>query len=255
MAIAFRSFSSARAAFSALAFSRAAFSALVSSSRGVFSSSAKTVTFAAPAAARGDVLVALVAHNAADAAGATPAGWTLLGIQGSGADVLSVYVRMVDGTESTSIAFTCQTVANEWMGELVAFRGTSPGVIQEDAASASFSASTSLTSAGVTSQQAINLILAVWTCSGSPVLTPPTGFTLIDSLATSIVSPRSILVAYKLASATGALTFLAATAGANTTGRSFVYALRDRIPIAPAPLVDLVPGNIGLIGKDTRPAR
>jgi hypothetical protein len=201
------------------------------------------------------VMSALVARNAADARGAIPAGWTFSATMGSGADTLDLYLRMVDVNEPTSIAFLLSTVANEWQGELIAFRGTSPGVLQETAANATFSATTALSVGGVTSQQAINLVVVVWTCSGAPVLTLPAGFIVIDSISTAVVSARSMLLGYKIAGATGALTFSAATAGTNTTGRSNTFVMRDRAPAAPRALVDLVPGNIGLIGKETRPAR
>ena len=229
---------------------------VIANARATFSSSSKTLTFATPtAAAKGDVLLALIAHNAADTVSSAPSGWTLIDTLGSGSDTLDAYVHMVGDAEPTSAVYALATVANEWQGELVALRGTSPGVIKEASATASYSATTSLTTAGVTSQQAINLIMSAWACSGAPVLTLPAGFTAIDSFATAVVASRSMLLGYKLAGATGALTFPAATAGTNTTGRSFTFVLRDRIPVTPDALVDLVPGNIGLIGKDTRPAR
>lgn len=230
--------------------------ALIASARATFSSGAKTLTASPPAAAvKGDVLLALLAHNAADTVSSAPSGWTLIDTLGSGADTLHVYAHMVDDAEPTSVVFSLSTVANEWQGELVALRGTSPGIVREASATASFSATTALTTAGVTSQQATSLILVSWTCSGSPVLTLPAGFAAIDSFATAVVGSRSMLIGYKLAGATGALTFSKATAGSNTTGRSFSTVVRDRIPVTPDALVDLVPGNIGLIGKDTRPAR
>lgn len=242
--------------FSTLAFS-AAFARNVLSGRGLFDASGHALTFTPGSGTtiKGNTLLAFIAHNAADLISEAPAGWQLIITLGSGDDTLDVYAHMVGDNEPTSIVFSLASNASEWQGELVVLTGTSPSILVETVATAAFSTTTSLTTAGVISQQAINLILAVWTCSGSPVLSPPTGFTLVDKFATSIVSSRSMLVAYQLAGATGALTFLDATAGTNTTGRSFTFALRGRIPIAPSALVDHVPGNIGLIGKDTRPAR
>jgi hypothetical protein len=229
---------------------------IVGAARGVFSASGKTLTMATPAgAAIGDVLLALVGHNAGDAAGAAPAGWTLVALLGSGADTLNLYTRMLDGTELAAVAFSATTVASEWQGELVALRGTSPAVLIEATSSTASSASTSLTTAGVTSQQAISVILAIWTCSGAPALTLPVGFTAVDSFASAVVSSRSMLVGSRIAGATGALALAAATASASTSGRSFVLVLRDRAPLRPAGLVDPVPGNIGLLAKDTRPPR
>jgi hypothetical protein len=214
-----------------------------------------SLTFQAPAAGKGDVLLALLSHSAVDTVSAAPSGWALVGTLGSGADVLDLYAHMVDGGELASIVFTLASNIDEWQGELVTLTGTSPGVLVEASASATFSATTALTTAGATAQQAIDLILVAWTCSGTPTLTLPAGFTAIDSFSTAVVTSRAMLVGYKLAGATGALTFSSATASVNTTGRSFTLVLRDRSPIAPAALVDLVPGNIGLIGKDTRPTR
>jgi hypothetical protein len=229
---------------------------LIASSRGVFSAGAKTLTLTVPALARkGDTLVAFVAHNAADARGTAPAGWALMATLAAGADTLDVYARMISDAEPASVGFSFVTAANECMGELVALRGTAPGIVVEASATTTFTAASSLATAGVPSQQAINLILVVWTCSGSPGLTLPAGFTAVDNFSTAVVSSRSMLVGYKLAGATGALTFASSNAGASTTGRSFTFAVRDRIPVQPAPLLDVVPGNIGLIGKDTRPAR
>jgi hypothetical protein len=229
---------------------------LIGAGRGAFDSGAKTLTFSVPAIARkGDVLLVLVAHNTADVRGATPSGWAFVTSFGAGADVLDVYSRMVDEGEPSSVSFSLLTVANEWQGELVLIRGASPGTLLEASNSIGFTATTSLTTAIVTSQQAISLILIAWTCSGAPALTLPAGFTSVDSFNTAVVSSRSMLVGYRIAGATGTQIFMAATTIANTTGRSFAMVLRAGPPTKPVGLVDLVPGNIGLIGKDTRPAR
>lgn len=216
------------------------------------------LSFAAPTNSLvGDVWLAVLAHNAADTVSAAPAGWTLLVSLGSVADALEVYAHMVDDSEPASIDFTLASTTAEWQGELITLTGTSPGVMLESAASASFSAATALTTAGATVQQAIDIILVVWTCSGTPTLTLPAGFAAVDSFFTGVVTTRSMLVGYKFAGATGPLTFAAATASSGTTGRSFTLVLRDQVPVTPVAtaLVDVVPGNIGLIAKDTRPPR
>jgi hypothetical protein len=229
--------------------------AFAASARGVFSSVAKTLAFALPASlARGDVMMALVAHNAADARGTTPAGWAFVVSLGSGADTLDVYTRMVDSKEPSSVVFALATVANEWQGELVVLRGTSPGIVVEASASIPFTGS-AIPTVGVTSQQAISLIVSVCTCAGFPSLTVPTGFTFIDGFNTAVVSGRTMLLGYKIAGATGALSFPNIGSEIIVTGGSFSLVLRNQIPVQPAPLVDLVPGNLGLLGKDTRPAR
>jgi hypothetical protein len=233
--------------------------AFLASVRPAFSAAARTLTLIVPTAAQnGDVLVVLVARNAADTRAAPPTGWTLAVGLGADADVIDAYVRMVDGSEPRSVVLSLPTVTSEWQGEILALRGTSPGILIESASSVGFAATPQLTTAGVTSQQVLSLIVVAWTCAGALGLTPPAGFTAIDSFSTAILSPltpRSMLLGYRRAGATGALTFAPATAGASATGRSFSLVLRDRPPIQPAALVDLVPGNLGLIGKDTRPAR
>lgn len=227
---------------------------IIGGTRGVFASGPKTLTFA-PAATVDDVLLALVAHNAADLVSAAPAGWALIASLGSGADALAVYSHVAGAADPAAVVFGLATVASEWQGELVAIRGPSPGTLLEASGSATFTAATALSTAVVTSQQAVNELLAVWTCSGAPVLTLPVGFTAIDSFASSVVSSRSMLVGHRRAGATGSISPPNASANASTTGRSFTLALRDRVPPRPAALEDLVPGNIGLIARDTRPAR
>jgi len=228
----------------------------VASSRGTFNAVGKSVTLALPAlVTRGDVLVALLAHNAADAPGATPVGWTRADGLGEGADVLDIYVRMVDDNEPGAVAFSFATITSECQGALVAFRGSSPGAIREASASTAFAATATPPTASVTTQQAINLVLSIWTCSGAPALALPAGFTALDGFTTAIVAPRSMLIGIRIAGVTGPAVFPPAVAGTATTGRSFSIAVRARPPVLPAALVDIVPGNIGLIAKDTRRAR
>jgi hypothetical protein len=227
---------------------------IVGNARGVFSSAAKTLTFTTPAIARdGDVLVAIVAFNAADSM-ATPSGWTLLVTAGS-PDKFSLFARSLASSDAATFSFPLVSVANEWQAELVVFRGSSPGVIREAGNIVTFTATTSLTTPGAVTLQAISLIMSAWSCSGAPTLTLPAGFTSIDNFSTAVVSSRSLMIGYQVAGATGALSFAAATASVNTTGATITQVMRDRPPITPDALVDLVPGNIGLIGKDTRPAR
>lgn len=227
---------------------------VVASVRGTFSSAARTLTFATPTlAVEGDTLVAVVAFGGADTI-TTPAGWAVL-TTGGAADKFSLFGRTLDDGDPSLIVFPLVAVANEWQAELVVFRGSSPLVIRYAGNVSSFSATTALVTPGVVAQQAIDLVLSAWSCLGNPVLTLPAGFAPIDNFSTGVVSPRSLLVGYRVAGATGALTFPNAAASTSTTGTSFTHALRERAPIQPGALVDIVPGNIGLLGKDTRPTR
>ena len=228
--------------------------ALVGAARGVLNAAAKTLTFTRPvAAARGDVLLAIFAFHSADSMN-VPSAWTQLVAAGS-PDRFLLLARMIDVGDPASIVFPLLTVANEWQGELVAFRGGSPGILRYAGNITTFTSTTSLATPAVTTQQAIDLVMSVWSCSGAPLLTPPAGFTTIDNFSTAIASSRSTMVAIRLAGATGGITFPNANASTSTTGAVVTQALRDRAPIQAPGLLDLVPGNIGLIGKDTRAAR
>jgi hypothetical protein len=227
---------------------------LVGAARGVLNVGAKTLTFARPvAAARGDVLLAILTFNSADSM-TIPNGWTQLIVAGA-PDRFSLLARMIDFGDPESIVFPLLTVANEWQGEIVALREGSPGTLRYAGNITTFTSTTALATPAVTTQQAIDLVMSVWSCSGAPLLTPPAGFTTIDNFSTAIVSSRSTMVAFKLAGATGGMTFPNANASTSTTGAAITQALRDRAPIQAPGLLDLVPGNIGLIGNDTRPAR
>lgn len=228
---------------------------LAASSRAVFSASALTLTMAPPAGAiRGDVLVAIVCRGNSDAAAPAPAGWTLAAGNVGGGIRLDVYTRAMGDNEPVVFRFT--TKANEWQGMMLAIRPSSPAIALEGSAFAAVSAATSLPVPGVNCQQATNLIVGVWSGSGAPTLTPPSDFTLIDKFATAMASNRSLMIGYRIAGATGPLTFgAAASSSASTSGGTFALVVRDRVPPKPVELFDPVPGNIGLIGKDTRPAR
>jgi hypothetical protein len=227
---------------------------LVGTARGVFNVGARTLVLARPvAAARGDVLLAIFAFNSADSM-TIPSGWTQLVAAGA-PDRFLLLARMLDFGDPESIVFPLLTVASEWQGELVALRGGSPSTLRYAGNLTTFTSTTALATPAVTTQQAIDLVVSVWSCSGAPLLTPPAGFTTIDNFSTAIVLSRSTMVAFKLAGATGGITFPNANASTSTTGAAITQALRDRAPIQAPGLLDLVPGNIGLIGKDTRPAR
>ena len=124
----------------------------VASTRGTFDATGKAVTLVTPAAVRkGDVLVALLAHNAADPRGSVPHGWTQINTQGAEADVIDVYARMIADSEPSSVDFPFASVANECQGALVAFRGTAPGVLLEHAATVASTATTTLATAAPSS--------------------------------------------------------------------------------------------------------
>jgi len=227
---------------------------IVASSRATFSASALTLTMAPPAsAARGDALVALVVRGNSDPAASTPAGWSLVAGNVGGVIRIDMYTRAMD--DGSPVVFRFSTKANEWQGAILAVRSSAPGIVVEGSASFAFTGQTSLSLPSVSCQQLTNLVLGVWSGSGAPTLTPPSGFTLLDKFSTAMSTNRSLMLGYQVAGATGTLTLPAASSSASTSGVSFAVVLRDRVPPTPVELFDLVPGNIGLLGRDTRPAR
>ncbi|MGN6103742.1 MAG: hypothetical protein ACTHU0_01435 [Kofleriaceae bacterium] len=204
------------------------------------------LAFSIPAAARkGDLLLALVVRNQLVTA---PAGWVPVetGL-GAGGLFLDTWARLVDDNEPSSARFS-SVVLQELQGELVVLRGSAPGVVRESAAHGAFTADTTPDTPAVSSEQAINLVLGVWSASGNVALTAPAGWTTIDAFSTGHSSARSVLFAYRALHATGAAIALQpAGAAAASTGRAFALVLRDRAPVVPVELFDPVPGNIGLL--------
>ncbi len=199
---------------------------------------------------KGQVLLAVVVRNGVLVA---PDGWAqIVTALGTGTVRLDAYARLVDDGEAGSVVFTSAT-AQELQGALMVLRGSAPAVIVESSAHATVTADVTPDSPTISSLQAINIVLGVWSSSGVLELTPPDGFTLIDAFSTSIVSPRSAMFAYRIVGETGATIALpAAGSDGAATGRSFALVLRDGPPITPPVLFDAVPGNIGLLGKDSR---
>lgn len=202
--------------------------------------------------AKGDVLLVVLVREFAIV---PPAGWTQIET-GLGASFLylDAFARMVDDEEPASALFTGSD--EEIQGALIVLRGGSPALLRESSSHVAFAADATPNTPAIDSAQAIDLALGVWSSIGSVTLTAPDGYSTIDAFSTSVISARSILIAYKVIGATGsAIAQPPASSSGAATGRSFVLVLRDALPATPASLLDLVPGNIGLLGKDIRPAR
>jgi hypothetical protein len=224
---------------------------LLSSKRPEFSGG-DALAFDASGAAKGDLLVALVVRNAAVT---PPAGWTAIesGLGGSSL-FLDAFARMVDDGEPSSAVFAGGT--EELQGALLVLRGGSIALLKESSATGTFTADATPNTPAAASLQAINLIVGVWSAGALVDLETPSGYTLIDVYSSSDVAPRSILVAYKIANATGAaIAQPAAASSPASTGRTFVLVLRNGLPFEPQSLIDPVSGNVGLLGKDERAPR
>lgn len=234
---------------------------LVASSRPVFNPATPKLTFTVPPepgglyARKGDVLFAILVHAPAD--GFTlPAGWTNVGNDGASVATVHYIARMVDDREPASFVVSLLASSAEWQGALLVLRGSGAlALIKEASSSATFTADATPDTPTAPCLQAINLAIVTWSAATALTLTPPAGYAAIDTYSTALVGARSVLFALARANQTGTLSPGAATASGAATGRAFVIVLRDAMPLQPAELVDLVPGNIGLVGIDTRAPR
>lgn len=230
---------------------------VVASARPTFDPAEHTLTLATPPiAASGDVLLAIVVHENASTF-TTPSAWIDLGAHNIGGITAHAIAHMIDDGDSASIVIATQAIAgDEMQGALVVLRGVGAlPLLVEATGSLAFAATLAPGSAAVSSLQAINLALGVWSAAGAHTLAAPAGFDAIDAYSTALVASRTLLVASRRTNATGALGLGAASSDTNASGSAFSLVLRDALPLQPAELVDLVPGNIGLLGTDNRPPR
>lgn len=226
---------------------------LLASSRPVFSAGGKTLTYTAPAiATKGQLLVLLAGYDAADSF-ALPAGWTSL-VAIAGTAKVAAIARMINDNDPTSIALALNLAAKDWCGQcLLLGGGSNENIVLEASANANFAASLVPAAPLVASQQAVNLELGVWSAAGAHVLTAPAGWTLIDSYSTAIAAAETFMAASVIANATGNLAAAAGASGDAATGTVVSLVLRDQPPRQPVVMFDPIPGNIGLVGTDTRP--
>lgn len=229
---------------------------LVQSVRPTFDPAEKEMQFALPSSAtKGQLLYLVLVHPSADTP-TPPDGWTSLASSGNSTSTATTFVREVQDEETSSFIVALSAASGEWHGSLILFSGGAlTDLIEEQRAGAGFTAVTSLPGAPIACLQAVDLVLEIWTTGGTEVPTPPAGYASIDGYTSSLVAARATLLSYARANATGTVTPGAATTVAAATGRTFTLLLRDALPIIPVELVDLMPGNLGLLGVDNRPAR
>lgn len=217
----------------------------IESVRGVYNGGQKTLTFTVPSdVQKGDLLVALIVRDAAYSGG--PPGWTMLDSNGSSPEILDTWAHIVVDDEPENVTFTT-TVSHEMQGVMLRMRGSTPLQLLESRGDQAFVATMTPTAPATGSQQAINLVVYVWSSSGAPVFTPPAGLTLIDTFSTAVVAARALLVAYRVCNTTFVVPSQQATTNINATGRAFFVLWRDHPPLMPIEIVDSVPGNHGLM--------
>jgi hypothetical protein len=224
--------------------------------RPVYDPALQTLTVDVPATAtKGDLLLLAVVYTGSSGL-VVPDGYTDLGaVTVSGVTIRSL-ARMVDGEEKASLVVDLTAGGDEVQGTLVLLGGAgSLPLLIEASASLAFVATLAPGSPAVSSLQAIDLVLEVWSSSGALVMAGPAGSDARDTYSTALITARTLLVCSRRANATGALALGAASSNANATGSAFALVLRDGLPKTPIELFDDVPGNIGLLGKDVRPAR
>lgn len=211
------------------------------------------LTFALPdEAIKGDLLALLVLRAPAAAAPANPADWTVGLNIGGGTTQLQTWLRLVDDNEPATIELADCDPAFEWHGQLVVLRGGRPQISSEASANAAFAADATPGTPAALCQQAIDVVLCAWQATTAVDLDPPAGFTAIDDYSTALVAARTSLFAYRVANASGTVAPGDATSAPGSTGRAFTWILRDDRPRKPAELADVIPGHIGLVGKDHR---
>lgn len=227
---------------------------LLATARPVFSAGAKSLTFDIPAvAAKGSLLVVVIAFDSADGY-ALPDGWTLLATY-AGTSKVAALARLVDDNEPEQVVFALNIAAKDWLGQLLVYKAGAVNLVLEASAGVNFAADATPPTPLVVCQQAANIELRVWSTTGAIVLAAPAGFDTLDTYSSAQAAAMSLLVAAKVANASGNLAARDAAAGAAATGSGMSLVLRERAPVIPALLVDPVPGNIGFVGTDTRPPR
>jgi hypothetical protein len=227
---------------------------LLDSVRPVFANVAKTLTFTLPTVAtKGRLMLLVVAFDAADSYAAMP-DWTVLATF-DGTAKLHVLGRTVEDNEPAEVVLALTLAAKDWLGQLLVWDTGTPALVLEASAGGNFAADATPPTPLVACKQAIDIELRVWSVDGALALTPPAGMEALDAYNSAIAAARTILVAMQVANASGNLAAKDAGSSGAATGSGISLVLRDRAPVTPAVLYDPVPGNIGFVGKDTRPAR
>lgn len=237
--------------------------AIAASSRGEFRPADKLMRFTRPGGAVvGDQLLVIVWSHGGESL-TLPAGWQDTGPDFPGAYRIWTFTRALMNGDPAVLDIALQpagSVAHEWQGVLVVVRGGYPDMIEFGTGNAFFAQQpvTTIPVGGV--EQATSLALGVFVAAGTNIIRPnlddnTSAYTTlaIDSFASGILEKQTAAVACRVCGETATVRFSDAAVDAPVTGFVYFYVLHAGRPATPAELYDVVPGNLGLLAKDTRP--
>lgn len=209
------------------------------------------LTFENPYPAIGDLLVVVIAHGT-DVV--PPAGWIGLVTDTAGTRKFDAYAHTAADDDPDEFVFT--SASDELQGALLVTSEANPAHVLEASAVANFAGDTTPPTPAATTIEAVHMLIAVWSTAGARAITAPTGYEMVDTYTDDLIAERTFAIAGRRANVVGAaIAQPDAASDPAGTGSALLLVLRDRFPVTPAELVDLVPGNIGLTGRDTRPPR
>ena len=192
------------------------------------------------------LLVILVSDETENNAGIAAAGWTLIAADAGTSAHVRVWAHHAGPAEPTSVDVLLGTTTLERVGVMLHFRGggSIPGVL-EAGSFADFAATTTPPIPATISQQA-NIQFALVTIETSAAIVGFTGWATADTYVSAVLSTRRLVVLYRLVR-TGVIAGATGLVGPAASGFAWTAILPARAPFEPGGLVDLVPGNIGLI--------
>lgn len=212
------------------------------------------VTLARPAAAiAGTTLVAIVVGDAAiDQA---PAGWTLVDSVLAGGMRWTLYRRTLVVTDvATEWAWTFAAGATDPAGVLLVYDDVSPGTVIGAVAAAVSGAGNKHDAPSVAAASSTYEEICLWYSEddlGFPIV--PAGMVELVNIALPSGDEDFLVARMAPLDVVPTLPVRQAETGGVTTCSMLSVVIRDGLPITPAELADLVPGNIGLAPALPRP--
>lgn len=209
------------------------------------------LTFENPYPSLGQLLIVVIAHGTNVT---PPAGWTTLVADAGGTRKFDAYAHAAADDDPDAFVFT--SASDQLQGALLVATEGNPATLLETSATADFAADATPPTPALTTIEAVHLVLAAWSEVGARAITAPPGYGIIDRYTDNLIAERTFAIAGRRADVVGAAIAQPDAASAPAgTGTALLLVLRDRFPVTPAELVDLVPGNLGLTGRDNRPPR
>lgn len=159
--------------------------------------------------------------------------WELTATSGASGIFLDTYERAVDNTTGSNpgdiISFLSVT-GQELQGGLLLGSSLTAGEAVERVATGAFISDANPAAPIVSSSQAENTIVCIWSATGAITFTPPTGLTSLDTYSSSDFTSRSILIGKLAPGAAGDIDPGAAVASPAATGRAFSVVLHYQQP-------------------------